>query len=97
MPSGNAPKPLGDVLKAVIDQMGLRPRLNRAEVVEAWATLAGPQINGVTTSVWVKGRTLYVKVRSAAWRQELHMRRRQWLGRLNGELGRDLIDEIVFR
>lgn len=97
MPSGEAPKPLGEVLKTVIDQMGLRPRLNRAQVVEAWAALAGPQINGVTTAAWVSGRTLYVKVRSAAWRQELHMRRRQWLRRLNDELGRDLIDEIVFR
>ena len=91
------PKPLGEVLQEVIDQMGLRKKLDEARVIEAWAVLVGPQINGVTTSVWVRGTTLYVKVRSSAWRQELHLRRRAWLRRLNGELGSDLVDEIVFR
>lgn len=91
------PKPLGEVLQEVIDQMGLRKKLDEARVIEAWAVLAGPQINGVTTSVWIRGTTLYVKVRSSAWRQELHLRRRAWRQRLNGELGSDLIDEIVFR
>jgi predicted nucleic acid-binding Zn ribbon protein len=91
------PQPLGEVLAEVIDQLGLQDKIDEARVIETWAAVAGTDINSVTESVWMKGSTLYVKITSAAWRQELHMRRRQWRQRLNDELDADLVDEIVFR
>ncbi|WP_258096528.1 DUF721 domain-containing protein [Salinibacter sp. 10B] len=97
MAAQDSPQPLGDVLKEVIDQLGLQEKIDEARVVETWATIAGKDINGVTESVWMKGSTLYVKITSAAWRQELHMNRRQWRQRLNGALDTDPVDEIVFR
>ena len=45
----------------------------------------------------MKDSTLYVKITSAAWRQELHMNRRKWRERLNGEFESDLVEEINFR
>jgi predicted nucleic acid-binding Zn ribbon protein len=93
----NGPVRLGDVLEEVIDQLGVRPKINEARVVEAWHTRAGPKIEEVTTSAWMKGATLFVKISSAAWRQELHMNRRTWARRLNDELGQEIVDEIVFR
>lgn len=97
MVDSNRPQPLGEVLEDVIEQLGLQGKMDEARVIETWATLAGPDINGVTDSVWMKGATLYVKITSAPWRQELHMNRRQWRERLNEELEADLVDEIVFR
>lgn len=97
MSTQKGPQSLGEVLQSVIDRLGLRQRIDEARVVETWAALAGPQINGVTSSVWMKGATLFVKVRSAAWRQELHLRRREWRRRLNEELGQELVEDVVFR
>ncbi len=97
MAAYNKPQPLGSVLQTLIDRMGLRRKIDQARVVEAWATLAGPQINRVTESAWVKDRTLYVKIASAAWRHELHLRRHAWRRRLNDHLGADLVQDIVFR
>ncbi len=97
MPRSRKPQRLGDVLEEVIEEMGIRRRLDQARVVEAWTAVAGPKIGGMTNSTWVKGATLYVKISSAAWRHELHLRRRAWRDRLNEELGQELIDEIVFR
>lgn len=93
----NRPQPLGKVLEEVIDQLGLQDKIDEARVIETWAAVAGTDINSVTESVWMKGSTLYVKITSAAWRQELHMGRRQWRQRLNDELEAELVDEIVFR
>jgi predicted nucleic acid-binding Zn ribbon protein len=95
--SNNRPQRLGDVLAGVIDEMGLRKKLDEARVVEAWEATAGPQVRDVTERAWVKGGRLYVKIQSAAWRQELQMQRGRWKERLNNELGRALVDEIVFR
>ena len=97
MPRSNTPQALGDVLSGVINRLGIRRELDEARVIEAWAALAGPQVNGVTDSAWVKGDRLFVKVRSAAWRQELHMNRGAWRERLNDQLGATLVNEIVFR
>lgn len=97
MPSNDGPRPLGEVLKEVIDELGVQEEIDEARVIETWASVAGTKINSVTESAWMKGSTLYVKITSAAWRQELHMNRRQWRERLNGALESDLVDEIIFR
>lgn len=97
MPDSNPPRPLGEVLKEVINQLDVQEEIDEARVVETWASLAGKDINGVTESVWMDGSTLYVKITSAAWRQELHMNRRKWRERLNGELDTNPVEEIVFR
>ena len=92
----NKPQPLGEVMQALIDRMGLRKKIDEARIVEAWATLAGATINGVTDKAWVKGGRLYVRINSAAWRHELHLRRQAWRARLNDQLGDELVQEIVF-
>ena len=91
------PQPLGAILKEVIQSLGIQQKLDEARIIEAWAELAGPQINGVTDSAWVKDTTLFVKITSAVWRQELHMQRGAWCNRLNAHLGAKLVTEIVFR
>lgn len=96
MASSNA-QLLGDVLGGVIKKMGIQKKLDAARTVEAWAVIAGPKINGITESAWLRGDTLYVKVTSAAWRHELHLQRRAWRDRLNEHLGAELVGEILFR
>ena len=97
MSSRHSPQPLGKLVKSIIDEMGIQSKIDEAQVVETWAALAGPNVNARTQSAWVKNKTLYVKINSSAWRQELQMRKKDWLERLNQELGRKLVEDIVFR
>ena len=97
MSSGNRPQPLGEIMQELIDEMGLKPRIDGARVVEAWAFVAGTKINSLTQKAWFRSGKLYVKISSATWRHELHLRRREWLRRLNKELGEEIVEEIVFR
>ncbi len=97
MPKSTGVQTLGSALEALIDSMKIRSKIDAVRIVEAWAALAGPQINGVTDSARVKGRTLHVQIRSSAWRHELHRRRSQWRDHLNLQLGEALVEEIVFR
>ncbi len=92
----DSPQPLGEVLRELIDRLGLRRKIDEARVIEAWAEIAGTTINGVTDKAWVKSGTLYVRINSAAWRHELHLRRQAWRTRLNHHLGEELVREIVF-
>ena len=92
-----SPKPLGDVMDELIDKMGLRGRIDEAQVVEEWASMAGPRINKVTDSAWMRRGTLYVKITSSVWRHQLHLQRDEWKDRLNGQLGRKVVKDIIFR
>lgn len=85
------------MLSALVERYGYRDRLDAARAVEAWPVLAGEAVAGVTEQVWMRHGTLYVKVRSAAWRHQLQFQRDAWRTRLNDHLGREVVDEVVFR
>jgi len=91
------PRPLSDVINSVVDRLGIREELGEAEIIETWAAVAGADINAVTDSAWMKGAVLFVKMSSPTWRHHLHVNRTSWRDRLNVELGRKAVVEIVFR
>lgn len=88
---------LGTVLDAFLNQAGFRERLDAARAVDAWPVVAGEAVAGVTEQVWMREGTLHVKVRSAAWRHQLHLQREAWRDRLNVYLERAVVREVVFR
>ena len=90
-------RPLGDVLESLIDRLNMRPRLDEAAVVNTWRQLAGPEVCDVMDGAWVQGHTFFVRITSAACRQDLHLNRSSWRDRLNERLGAARIQEIVFR
>lgn len=94
---GGKPRPLGDIMKELIETLGSSSRFGEAAIVAAWQDVSGPQVRQVTESVWLEDRKLFVKLSSASWRQELHLQRRAWCDRLNREVGKNVVDEIVFR
>ena len=90
-------RPLSEVLEVLIDRMNMRDRLDEAAVVDTWRELAGPSAGDVMGGAWVRDRTLFVRITSAAHRQEMHLNRSRWRDRLNERLGSARIEEIVFR
>ncbi len=97
MKRGSQPRPLGDIMKELLKNLGPGTRLFEASVIAAWQDISGRRIQNATERVWLEKRRLFVKVSSASWRQELHLQRGAWRDRLNQELGREVVDEIVFR
>ncbi len=97
MSTFKGPQSLNEVLRALIGDLGIKRQIDEARAVESWTAVAGPQINKVTSSAWVKGDVLFVKIKSPAWRHALHVQRGQWRERVNEHLGADIVREIVFR
>lgn len=91
------PRPLSKLIGNVIQDWGVEGKLNEVRAIETWATLAGPQINAVTDTAWMKDGILFVRITSAAWRHELHLNRVDWCNRVNEQLGSRFVKEICFR
>ena len=68
------PTRVAEVLEGYLRSSGLAQRVGLASVVDAWPELVGPRIAhaAVAESVSADG-TLFVRVPSSAWRQELSL------------------------
>jgi predicted nucleic acid-binding Zn ribbon protein len=82
---------IGEMLKTY----QLDSRLNEASVVNAWEKVMGQVIAKYTLSVKMQSGVLYVKVQSAALKQELTYRRTEIAERLNSECGGEIVKEVV--
>ena len=78
------PTKLGEALAGWLKSAGLSERLGQAEVVNAWPALVGDRIAEAAApeSVTPDG-TMFVRVQSSAWRQELSLMTPEVLALLN--------------
>ena len=90
-------QPVGDVIRQVVRELKLGPRLAQSELRALWARELGPMINKHTTEVSFRGDTLYVHVNSAPLRQELVFNRAHVVAQLNAKLSEPLVREMVVR
>ena len=78
------PEPLRQGLDAWLARTGLRKRLDVSQVVDRWAEVVGPQVAHVTRAEAVNADgTLWVRVASSAWANELSLMAPRILARLN--------------
>lgn len=90
------PSRVGEVLNRYLSRAGLRDRLAQAAVVAEWPRLVGDRIAKVSAPESVsRDGTLFVRVSSAAWMQELQLITPEILRRVN-EAGKN-VRRIVWR
>lgn len=65
---------LGDVLDEYLNRQGMKERVEQAKIVLDWKDLVGPKLAAVCQPVMVdRSGTLWVRVQSSAWMQELQL------------------------
>lgn len=85
-----APTAVGEALQGYLTRSGLGPRLAQARVVTDWPSLVGPQIAAVTAAESVSpDGTLFVRVATSAWMNELQLMMPDIMTRLNAGRSRD--------
>jgi predicted nucleic acid-binding Zn ribbon protein len=88
-------QPLKAAIEEFLDRFHLRDKLNQAKVIEAWEKVVGEMVARNTSQLHIRNKVLYVKVNSAALRNELLFARTKILNSLNKEVGANVIEEIV--
>ena len=90
-------RPLGDVIREIMRKYKLEEHLEETKLIDNWSAVCGPMIAGHTTSINIRDHILFVRVDSAALRQELQYNRESLLSKLNRTAGKEIIRDIVFR
>jgi predicted nucleic acid-binding Zn ribbon protein len=96
MPRSND-QSLGDAIREFLHSYHLEDKLNETKVIQSWGKIVGPIVEKHTHGLYIRNRILFVKVDSAALRQELSFSRSNIVGALNDEVKANVIDDIVFK
>jgi hypothetical protein len=86
---------LKEVIQDLLNAYRLRGKLKEVKLVNSWGKVMGKTIANRTTEVFVRDRTLYVRILSSPLKQELHYNRTKVIKMLNDEVGEEVINNLV--
>jgi hypothetical protein len=87
---------LGQVLEKSLKRLELSPRLNEYGVWPIWDDVVGPTIARNAQPEKIRNGTLFVKVASPVWMQQLQYMKEMIAERLNQRLHEDTVRNIFF-
>lgn len=89
-------KPLGSALGELVQGLGIDKKLQEYEAVVRWEAVVGDRIAAMTSATKIQQGVLLVRVKTSTWRNELTMRKKEIIDRLNGALGAQIVKDIKF-
>ncbi len=87
---------LKEVINELLKAYKLGDKLKEMRLIDSWEKVVGKLINKHTKNLYIKKKVLFVKLDSAALRNELSYARQKIIKALNKEAKGDVIDDIVF-
>ncbi len=87
---------LREVIEEMIAAYRIGDKLNQTRVISLWDGVVGKMIARDTTHLYIKNRTLFVKLNSPALREELSYAKTRLIKSLNKTAGANVIDDIAF-
>lgn len=92
----NNDKPIKEIIKKIFSTHKLGQRYHETAVIAYWGELMGVAINNRTKEIYIKDRTLFVRIESSVITNELSLLRHQIIQKLNNHVGKTVIQEMVF-
>ena len=87
---------LGNVIQGILKKHNILFDSEEQRLLEFWQKAVGPQISVQTRPDRLKRNTLFVKVSSSVWMQQLHILKQEIIEKINKLLGKELIKDIHF-
>lgn len=89
-------QPIGEILGAVIRDLGLAKKLLEHRAVVDWGDIVGERIARRSRALRVDGGRLLVQVDSSVWAQELSLMKRRIIRELNARIGEGVVENVHF-
>ncbi len=88
---------LGEVIQELLKLYQLEDKLDEVKLMHSWQEVVGEMIANHTKDLYIRRNTLFVILDSPALKNELSYSKTQIKESLNEAVGRDVIEEVVFR
>lgn len=90
------PSTLQECISKLLDIYKLRGKMNQTHVMDSWSRLLGKVVASRTEKLFMRNKTLYVKLNSAPLKHELSMGKSKLIVLLNKEFKEAVVEDIVF-
>ena len=87
---------VGEAMRELLDTYKLKAKFEQTQLINSWERLMGAPIARRTDKIFISERKLYVKLSSAALKQELNLSKSKILSLFMRELGEVIVDDVVF-
>ena len=85
-----------EVFSQFLKEEHLDDKFHEQQLINSWKKIMGRTIAGRTTKIFVKKRTLYVELSSAALKEEMNRSRKLVLTRISEQSEKMIVDEVKF-
>ncbi|MEO8447543.1 MAG: DUF721 domain-containing protein [bacterium] len=83
-------------MDSFMNYIGLDLRMQELEILNVWNECVGDAIAKFSTPVEIRRNKLFVSVENAAWRYELSLKKNEIIEKLNLNLKKKIIRDIIF-
>jgi len=87
---------LKEAIEQLLNAYKMNGKINETRIIQAWDQVCGVMISKHTENLYIQNRVLFVKVDSAALRNELSYAKTKLVKALNSSVKEEVITEIVF-
>ena len=90
-------KPIGLAINELVNVLGIQKKLQEYDAVVYWEGVVGERIAQMTTATRIIQGVLFVHVKTSTWRNELTLRKKEIIDKLNNVIGIDIVKDIKFQ
>ena len=89
-------KPINTVLASFLKKTRLSHGVNQQKAIEVWSETVGNKIAEKTEAVSVERGVLIIRADSSVWSQELQLKKKEILLKINKKVGKKTITDLRF-
>lgn len=89
-------KPISTIINGFLKNSGLSRGVNQQKAIEVWGDVVGKKIAENTEIVSVEHGVLFVRASSSSWSQELQLKKKEILLKVNNKIGNKVITDLRF-
>ncbi len=89
--------PLKNILDSFFKKNQLNHKIKGYQTVYNWVELVGEKIASHSQPIKIQGQTLFLKVDSNVWANELNIRRGEIIDKINVKANEEIIRDIKFK
>lgn len=90
-------KPIGSAIEELVEGLGIKNKLQEYNAVVYWENVVGERIAQMTTAARIIKGVLFVNVKTSTWRNELTLRKKEIIDKLNKAIGIETVKDIKFQ
>jgi predicted nucleic acid-binding Zn ribbon protein len=90
-------RPIGSALDELVKGLGIQKKLQEYDAVVYWESVVGERIAQMTRATRILQGVLFVHVKTSTWRNELTLRKKEIIDKLNLVVGINAVKDIKFQ